>query len=110
WMPNRRQLVTIGTDGTVTSVVHVPEPPIMDQRTDYVLTSNGTLLSLAVTHRPSSDLASWRRGLFVYNTDTAAWQSTTINGLSLAVRLVGSGDDAVTFWDRERPRLLKIRP
>ena len=110
WMPNRRQLVTIRTDGAIVSAVHVAEPPIIDQRTDYILTNNGTLLSLAITDQPSSDLASWRRGLFVYNADTAAWQSTTIKGLSLAVRLVGSQGDAVTFWDRDRPRLLKIRP
>lgn len=110
WMPSRRELVTIGTDGIVASTVQVAEPPIIDQRTDYVLTPNGKLLSLAITHRPGSNLASWRRGLFVYDTETEAWRPTTITGLSLAVRLVGSAGGAVTFWDRERPRLLKIKP
>jgi hypothetical protein len=109
WMPNRRQLVTIDISGTIVSAVPVAEPTIADPRTDYIVSSDGTLLSLAITDRPDPQLASWRRGLFVYDADAAAWQATTINGLSLAVRLVGSAGDVVTLWDREQQRLLNAR-
>lgn len=111
WMANRRQIAIFGANGEVLTLANVPDASLVsNERNEIVLADDGSLRLLGITQRPSDHIASWRRSLLVWRPETNDWRATTLDGLSLAIRLVGSTADTVTLWDRDQPRLLRIKP
>ena len=109
WMAGRKELALFDYSGQLLQLTQVPEAPLVsDERTDFALDNEGSLFALGITDRPTEQLASWKRSLFEFVPSTATWRASSLAGLSLAVRLVGSANGDVTLWDRERPRLVRL--
>ena len=111
WMAGREKLVSFDTNGQILKAAAIPSPPILDDpRTDFILGSDGRLFVLGVTERPTEQFASWRRDLFVFSDQTATWGRTRIQGLGLAIRLVGAFPDRLALWDRDQSQVVRVEP